>query len=482
MNKRHLWVAGALAGLFLGGCASGPKPRGLAGVGACAVGPTENQAPRPLRVLLSDAVLPEHAPNPTNEAERLVFRQLYAGLVRWDCDGKAQPDLARSWEGREAGRIWTFTLESEARFHDGSPIDAGSVRRAWTANAARPRGGAGVWAWVDPESVTVVDSRRLEVRLHRALEDAPILFAHPGLAVTGEATHRDWPSGSGPYRVASVSASRLSLEPALDDKGRPRALSPIDFALRPGDDVRDWLAEADLALTRLPAVREFAGTLGFAEADLGPTHAYVLISPRLDGAEPARMDPGLREDLVRDATGNARAPGFDLLWIPWQESPQPTETLLGTRNRIVFGPDAEARRLAERLSAVTRAGDTGATDDVLARVFPDANDTEPSAVELTSEALARAVGDGQDRAYVLALRRFDSGYATAIAGLSGAPWLAGLPVMRGVADPQALQGALAPLLETRTTVLYRGDLGPFRIDGDGTLRLEAAGGPVEPLP
>src|SRR5258706_10078112 len=66
-----------------------------AGSGDCALiaGPGE-----PITtVAVSDRIDPSNAPHPSNESERLLFRQLYETLVRVDCHGRVRPGLAASW-------------------------------------------------------------------------------------------------------------------------------------------------------------------------------------------------------------------------------------------------------------------------------------------------------------------------------------------------------------------------------------------------
>ena len=53
--------------------------------------------PDTLRIALLEPVDAGHAPTPANDAERLVFRQLYEPLVRVDCAGVVRPGLASRW-------------------------------------------------------------------------------------------------------------------------------------------------------------------------------------------------------------------------------------------------------------------------------------------------------------------------------------------------------------------------------------------------
>jgi ABC-type transport system substrate-binding protein len=57
-----------------------------------------------------------------------VARQIFSGLVRLDNDLDVQPDLAESWEISDDGRTYTFTLQPDARFADGTPLTSEDVQ------------------------------------------------------------------------------------------------------------------------------------------------------------------------------------------------------------------------------------------------------------------------------------------------------------------------------------------------------------------
>ncbi|MDZ4767332.1 MAG: ABC transporter substrate-binding protein, partial [Chloroflexota bacterium] len=38
-----------------------------------------------------------------------------------------EPNLVATWEVNDDATVWTFNLKPEARFHDGSPVDAAAV-------------------------------------------------------------------------------------------------------------------------------------------------------------------------------------------------------------------------------------------------------------------------------------------------------------------------------------------------------------------
>lgn len=58
---------------------------------------------------------------------RFVWSQIYETLVRLDPDLKLVPGLAASWEPDDSGKIWTFHLRQNVKFHDGTPFNAEAV-------------------------------------------------------------------------------------------------------------------------------------------------------------------------------------------------------------------------------------------------------------------------------------------------------------------------------------------------------------------
>src|SRR5215471_18020982 len=57
-----------------------------------------------------------------------VTRQIYDGLVKYKgATTEVEPSLAQSWEVSPDGKVWTFTLRRNVKFHDGTPFDAKAV-------------------------------------------------------------------------------------------------------------------------------------------------------------------------------------------------------------------------------------------------------------------------------------------------------------------------------------------------------------------
>jgi oligopeptide transport system substrate-binding protein len=56
---------------------------------------------------------------------------VYQALTRIDVDGKLVGGVADKWEGSADSKTWTFTLNPNAKFSDGTPITATDVKWSW---------------------------------------------------------------------------------------------------------------------------------------------------------------------------------------------------------------------------------------------------------------------------------------------------------------------------------------------------------------
>ena len=190
---------------------------------------------------LMDSVRPRLAPVPRNRAERLVFAQLYETLVRVDCEGALSPGLAAHWSCGADSTVWVFTLREGAHTWDGERLTAVDVWRSWQENRAAPvDDGASPWNWFDPRtgSVSVLDARRLAVRLPEPQRMFPLLLAHPATAVAVRRPGWVWPLGSGPCRLTQTDGAPRPGLTCRPNPDHPRApvWERLVFRVTPGRD------------------------------------------------------------------------------------------------------------------------------------------------------------------------------------------------------------------------------------------------------
>ena len=421
------------------GCARSPRSAPVLDTPvACAVSQPTPEADT-VALMLGESVDPGHAPLPTNDAEALVFRQLYETLVRVDCEGRIGPGLAVAW--REEGLQWSFTLRPNAAFWDGSPLDATTVLEEWRAT----------------NPATAVAGVRSEGNQLTVFLSAPRplpYFAAPALRLIQRGPEATWPLGTGPWKLRpDMSGSRLFATAKV--RNGERVLS---FDLRPGADPRDLLdAAAQLLVTRdRGAIAYAAGLSGWTDVPLGWDRLYLLLSPAAASSDPMVVAP-IRAELARDALRGEGRPADSTLaqWVlsctGASDGGPPPGVAVGRRRVIYPREDAVARLLAERL--VARAESDLATLLGFPAVVAG---TTVTAVGLAPESFTRAVTEREDLAVVMPLfpyGAFDCGPLAAL----GDGW-----------------GLVEPLVETRAHALVRTGAAQVVNDRDG-LVIEPAG-------
>src|SRR6056297_3416529 len=115
-----------------------------------------------------------------------LLRDLHEGLLTRDAAGRPVPGIAREWQVSDDGRSWTFELDPDARWSDGSPVTTTDFERGF-ARAVDPATASPTAGWLDPiETVTALSGHRLRIRLERAvpwfeeLLTLPVTFPWPG--------------------------------------------------------------------------------------------------------------------------------------------------------------------------------------------------------------------------------------------------------------------------------------------------------------
>jgi hypothetical protein len=416
---------------------------------------------------LSDRIDPSNAPRPSNDSERLLFRQLYETLVRIDCMSRVGPSLATSWRRLDDdGRSWIVILREDARFSDGTPVTAADVRASWISDRIDGQLQPHVSRLV--QSVVLLGERALAITLRSHRVDAPVALAHPDLAIARRVADSPWPIGTRSGRLASsgdaLPANAASVLTLTWDH-----LPAIRFLVAPGDP-RDLLDKGvDLLLTRDPATLDYAATLPqFQSMPLAWQRTHVLLTPGRSRSSPALSESArhvLADDAVRGEARGAQGPF-------WWETPTDCEVALSPPRsqssptpRIVYDAnDGAARDLAERFVGLVRASGPAATAflDVL---LPDRpRRTYERATGLTGEALAAARRLGTDAGYVVSVERQPLDPCRDLHALmDSVQWL----------DPETI----IPLVDTRLQAVVRRGRSGVTVDFDGTVLIDGASDP-----
>jgi peptide/nickel transport system substrate-binding protein len=211
--------------------------------------------------------------------DRIVYANIYEGLVKVNSKGQYIPGLATKWEVSPGGRVYTFHLRQGAKFHNGEPFNAQVAK--WNLNRALAEGTKNV----HPEFFRVIDKIETpdDHTLVCYLKQVDALFiAHMAtgdavmLPMKGYENANTHPIGTGPFQfVKWVRGDRVDMtrfegywNPALPYLDRVTFkfigdASAQITALKAGDiDVLGWISAPESAaeLSKDKRFKVYAGT------------------------------------------------------------------------------------------------------------------------------------------------------------------------------------------------------------------------------
>jgi peptide/nickel transport system substrate-binding protein len=153
----------------------------------------------------------------SQEIPRVVYHNVFEGLVRFDADGEIVPALATDWEVAGDGLTWTFTLRPGVVFHDGSDFTADDVIAKFERAMDPDSGHTNPGYYAAIESVeSAMDGTAVVFTLERPSRSLLYNLARPDSIIYPAGTHetqRTQPIGTGPFRFARyVEGSEVRLE------------------------------------------------------------------------------------------------------------------------------------------------------------------------------------------------------------------------------------------------------------------------------
>ncbi len=243
--------------------------------------------------------------------------QLFGGLVCLDDNLEPAPDIARSWQGSDDGRTYTFHLREDVRFHDGKPVTAGDFKYSWE-RACDPQtgsttaatylgdiaGAAEVLAGRSREisGVRVVDDLTLQVTIDAPKSYFLAKLTYPTAFVVDRSNVEsggNWwhkPNGTGPFKLKQWQENeRLVLERNEGYYGEIARLSAVVFHLWGGLPINMYeTGEIDVTgvhSTYIDKVQDRAGTF-YQELSVVPELSFSYIG--FNATEPPFDDVNIR--------------------------------------------------------------------------------------------------------------------------------------------------------------------------------------------
>ena len=246
---------------------------------------------------------------PTSQSAMVAIDLLFDSLMAIDpATDDAVPALATEARTDAASTVWTFPLQADATFSDGTAVTAADVKfslervaRKGSSSLAGVRleiiGGYGEFlAGTAPDitGIVAVDEHTVQITTRAPYAQLPQLLASPLYGVVPKAAvesmasaYREDPVGSGPFGLASVDGTTRRLERAAGTDTGPDVVELVEFATAEesyaafGAGDLDWSAvpdavsDADAGTTGTFTAEPFAAQLFFGINMANPSFADV---------------------------------------------------------------------------------------------------------------------------------------------------------------------------------------------------------------
>ena len=269
--------------------------------------PTEpamgSQGGRLVRLFSDPPTLDPHIT--TDYLAAAIVNEVFGGLVTIDPSIEIVPDLAKQWDISPDGRMFTFRLREDAKFHDGSPVTAEDFR--WSLErAADPLTESpvtdlylgdvvGVSDKLNGESESITGLRIIDDYTLELTIDAPKSYFIAKLTYpTGfvldrgnvEGDDDNWifqPNGTGPFRLERYDVGEaIVLSRNEHYHLGPPFLDEVEFILSGGDAMlmyeNDEIHITGLGLTDLERVQDPANPLSAELATAPPGFSVSFIA------------------------------------------------------------------------------------------------------------------------------------------------------------------------------------------------------------
>lgn len=218
----------------------------------------------------------------SQEIARVMYHNVFEGLVRFEESGNIVPALAESWDISEDGLSWTFKIREGVKFHDGSDLSLADIIAKFERAKNPDSGHTHPEYYAAIETISAGEGNTIVLQLSEASSSLLYNLARPDSVIYPAAkaeTQRSEPIGTGPFRFAEyIEGSEVRLEKFADYyiPGVPY-LDSVVFKIISDPNARFAALQAgDLDLTgvtpeqylQLAAITDLKGGEGFATAEI----------------------------------------------------------------------------------------------------------------------------------------------------------------------------------------------------------------------
>ena len=258
----------------------------------------------------------------TDSTSAVIVNEVFGGLVTITPDIEIAPDIAEDWDISPDGKVFTFRLRQDAKFHDGRPVVAEDFR--WSLErAADPLTESpvadlylgdviGVADKLNGKAETIQGLRVIDDHTLELIIDAPKSYflaklTYPTAFVVDrknvEGNKNSWvfePNGTGPFRLERYDIGETIILGRNENYHLgPPFLDEVEFILSGGDPMlmyeNDEIHVTGLGLADLERVQDPANPLRSELATAPPGFTVSFIGMNLD--QPPFDDVKFRQAL-----------------------------------------------------------------------------------------------------------------------------------------------------------------------------------------
>jgi len=158
-----------------------------------------------------------------------VIANIHEGLLKVDYNYKIVPQLAASYTSSPDGKVWTFNLRPNVKWHDGQPFTSADVKYTfeWIMSPANASKRQPLFREVEkveaPEPLTVIVTLKEPSAPFATLTATALLFPKHHHEQIGEKAYTEQPIGTGPWKLKEFKPNQYQILEAFDGywDGRP---------------------------------------------------------------------------------------------------------------------------------------------------------------------------------------------------------------------------------------------------------------------